>query len=435
MQSHKPQVVVEFSKIIINETKFNKYAKKNKQILDEQIEKLPKKVIFCKKCVTSNQRPRTEFDKEGICSACRYAEIKFGGGIDWDKRGKELIQLLDKHRSKDGSWDVIVPSSHGKDSAMVTHQLKEKYGMHPLTVTWAPFIYTEVGFKNYVNMNHAGFDGLVAWPNGILHRKLARTCFELKGDPFEAFVYGQKAYPFRIAQKFKIPLIFYGENGEAEYGGIQKYVDKSHETPDDWEEEYYKGAGFEKVVQEGFKMGIFDEKEIKNNAFDFYRAPPLEEIKKLGLEMHWWSYYKTWIPQEHYYYAHKNTGLEAAESRHTGTYTKFANLDDAIIDAFHWLMAYIKLGWGRTTREASSDIRCGHITREEGVALTHKYDHEFPQKYLETFLKYMSITEKYFWEVLDRYRSEKIWHKVNGKWKRKIHVSNNSVHGEEPTIE
>ena len=98
-------------------------------------------------------------------------------------------------------------------------------------------------------------------------------------------------------------------------------------------------------------------------------------------------------------------------------------------------MAYIKLGWGRTTREASSDIRCGHITREEGVALTHKYDHEFPQKYLETFLKYLNITEKYFWEVLDRYRSKKIWHKVNGKWKRKVHVSNNSVHGEEPTIE
>ena len=99
--------------------------------------------------MTSNQRPRTEFDDEGVCSACRYAEKKFGGFIDWNKREKELIKLLDKHRSKDGSWDVIVPSSHGKDSAMVTHQLKEKYGMLPLTVTWAPFIYTEVGFKNY----------------------------------------------------------------------------------------------------------------------------------------------------------------------------------------------------------------------------------------------------------------------------------------------
>ena len=97
--------------------------------LEKTVLKTPETVRWCKKCVISNQRPRIIFDKEGICSACRYAEIKFGGGIDWDKRGKELIQLLDKHRSKDGSWDVIVPSSHGKDSAMVTHQLKEKYGI------------------------------------------------------------------------------------------------------------------------------------------------------------------------------------------------------------------------------------------------------------------------------------------------------------------
>ena len=105
------------------------------------------------------------------------------------------------------------------------------------------------------------------------------------------------------------------------------------------------------------------------------------------------------------------------------------------MDSFHWFMAYIKFGWGRATREASSDIRCGHITREEGVALTHKYDHEFPSRYLKTFIRYLDITEDYFWEVLDRYRSEKIWRKVNGKWKTKIRVSNKNINGEEPTIE
>ena len=44
---------------------------------------------------------------------------------------------------------IIVPSSHGKDSALVAHQLKHKYGMHPLTVTWAPFIYTRIGWLNF----------------------------------------------------------------------------------------------------------------------------------------------------------------------------------------------------------------------------------------------------------------------------------------------
>lgn len=429
------KVDIKFPKLTFNKKKHQEYKKKNKQTLDEQLDKLPKNVIFCKKCVSSNQRPRMEFDDKGICNACRYAEKKFEGFIDWEKREKELIKLLNKYRTKDGSWDVIVPSSHGKDSALVAHQLKEKYGMHPLTVTWAPCIYTEIGFKNYVNMTHSGFDGLVAWPNGIIHRKLARTGFELKGDPFEPFMFGQKAYPFKIALKFKIPLIFYGENGEVEYGGSMKGKNQSHESPEDWEETYYKGAGVEKVVQEGFKMGIFDESDMKNNTFDFYKPPPLKDIKKLGLEQHWWSYYKPWIPQENYYYAQKNTGYEASMERTPATYTKFSSIDDLAIDTFHFYMAYIKFGWGRATREACSDIRCGHITRKEGVALAQKYDHEFPKKYFGTFLKYLDISESHFWEIVEKYRSEKVWRKKNGKWQRKVIVSNNSLNGEEPTVE
>ena len=74
--------------------------------------------------------------------------------------------------------------------------------------------------------------------------------------------------------------------------------------------------------------------------------------------------------------------MEANEERLLGSYTKFSSLDDQVIDSFHWYMGYIKFGLGRATREASSDIRCGHITRNEAVALVHKYDHEFPAKYL-----------------------------------------------------
>ena len=49
----------------------------------------------------------------GICSACKFALYK-RTKIDWDLRKKELINLLDKHRKEDGSYDVIVPCSGGK---------------------------------------------------------------------------------------------------------------------------------------------------------------------------------------------------------------------------------------------------------------------------------------------------------------------------------
>ena len=53
---------------------------------------LPEKVLFCKLCTVSNQRPRIQFDKTGVCSACNYAEFK-RNKIDWEIREKELINL------------------------------------------------------------------------------------------------------------------------------------------------------------------------------------------------------------------------------------------------------------------------------------------------------------------------------------------------------
>lgn len=422
------EIKLKFSKLNIDENKYKNYKFKP---LDYQLKALPDEISFCKKCVISNQRPRNDFDEGGVCNACRYAEKKFEGEIDWKKREEELIALLDKYRSKDGSWDIVVPGSGGKDSALVTHQLKHRYGMHPLAITWAPFIYTDIGWQNYYNFIQAGFDGLVAWPNGILHRKLARVAFELKGDAFEPFVHGQKAYGFHVACKFKIPIIMYGENGELEYGGSIKNWDKPWEPPEEWVLYNYKGTSVDMLLKEGVEMGILTEEEMNNNTFQFYNPPPKEEIEKVGVRMYWWSYYKPWIPQEHFYYATKNTGFEPDTERTESSYTKANSIDDRL-DGFHYYLAYIKFGYGRASRAATSDIRCGHITREEGVALAQRYDHEFPKKYFKDFLNYLDITEEHFWKIIDKYRSPRIWKKENGKWKRRKIVSDKSVYGEEP---
>jgi len=245
--------------------------------LDKQLLSQPKEVVFCKKCVVSNQRPRITFDKEGVCSACQYAERKLHA-IDWDAREKELAELLEKHRSKDGSFDVVVPGSGGKDSAYTAHYLKTKYGMHPLTVTWSPFIYTDIGWRNFNAFVQSGFSALSYYQNGSLHRKLAKVAFELKGDAWEPFAYGQKAYAFHMALKFKIPLIFYGENGEVEYGGTTQDADKPVESVADWERVHYKGAGVDKLVEKGLEMSIFEKNEVEEKKFELYRAPDIEVI-------------------------------------------------------------------------------------------------------------------------------------------------------------
>lgn len=392
-----------------------------KETLDKQLSKIPAKVKFCKKCVVSNQRPRITLNREGVCSACQYAYLKYNV-IDWKQREKELVKLLDKHRSRDGSFDVVVPVSGGKDSGYTTHLLKYKYGMHPLCVTWAPHIYTNIGWENFNNFVNSGFDVITCFQNGILHRKLARIAFEFMGDPFVPFSYGQKSFSYHIAVKFKIPLIFYGENGEVEYGGSLVHADRPCESPRHWERFYFKGSDVWQLVRKGIKMGLINKNEIAGKTFELYRAPAPAQAGKLGVQMYWFSYYQKWIPQENYYYSAKHTGFRPnPDGRSEGTYSKYASLDDKL-DGLHYYMGYIKFGIGRATSDASHEIRDGHITREEGVALVRRYDGEFPRKYFHEVLEYLDLDESTFLKIVNSYRPKHLWEKVGDEWKLKYHV-------------
>lgn len=375
--------------------------------------KLPLDVKYCTKCVISNQRPRINFDEHGVCSACNFA-IRKQHVIDWDERERQLCDLLDRYRSKDGFHDVVVPCSGGKDSAFVAHQLKCKYGMHPLTVTWTPHIYTEVGWENLQSFIHVGgFDNILGTPNGKIHRVLTKLAFEHLGDPFQPFIYGQRSFPMRIAVKFNIPLIMYGEDGEVEYGGEPKDARSVLGAGEELLRHAYSGVN----VLEWAKHGI-PEKDLY-----YYLPPSPEEFRRVGAEMRFFGYHKKWVPQENYYYAMENTGFRAnPDGRSEGTYSKYAGLDDRI-DGFHYYMAYVKFGIGRATSDAAHEIRDGHITRDEGVALVRRYDGEFPQKYFREFLEYADISEQRFRQIVDSFRPPHLWKQVGGEWKLKHQVS------------
>lgn len=387
------------------------------QPLEKQVPNLPKEVKFCRKCVVSNQRPRIVFDEHGICSACRFAEYK-QRTIDWESREKELEILLDKYRKGDGTYDVIVPASGGKDGSYVAHKLKYKYGMNPLTITWSPFVYTDIGRKNFDAFIHSGFDNLLATPNGKLHRKLSKLSFLTLGDAWQPFTYGQYCYAFHIASKFGINLVFYGENGEAEYGGATWLNDRPGMPLEDWRMLHFKGANFEELLNEGVRRDYFTERDASEASL-FYRAPTVEEMKGKDIQWHWWSYYEKWVPQENYYYCKEHAGFEANPAgRSEGTYSKYASLDDRM-DGFHFYLAFMKFGIARATSDAAHEVRDGHITREEAVALVKRYDGEFPNKHYQEFLDYLDITDAQFWEICDSWRQPHIWGNSGGEWKLK----------------
>ena len=394
-----------------------------KKKFERQIPELPKTVEFCKKCVMSNQRPRISFDREGICTGCRNSEF-YKDSVDWEERERELVDLLDRYRRKDGHWDVLVPSSGGKDSSFTAHQLKYHYGMNPLTITWTPLIYTDIGYKNFQSLRDAGFTNILCSPNGKLHRKLSRLCFEELGDAFHTFVLGQACFVYHVALKFNIPLVFFGENGEAEYAGNPKVADRPFVPFKDWSEIYFKGSNLDELVDFGLReKSYFSKQDYTEGDLIFYEPPSVDEMESKGIfGCNFFGYYKKWIPQENYYYAVENTGFRPNPERTEGTYSKYASLDDRL-DGFHYFMKYVKFGFGRATDDAAHEIRDGHITREEGIALVHRYDGEFPQKYFQDFLNYLDIDEEHFWEIADGFRLPHIWDKKNEGWTLKQKVS------------
>lgn len=413
---------------------------------------LPRHVSFCRRCVISNQRPNSaveyahtkdskkatiHFDAEGVCDACRMAEQKHHS-IDWAERERRLVDLCDRYRRHDGSYDCVVPGSGGKDSFYAAHVLKTKYGMHPLTVTWAPHIYTEWGWKNFQSWIHAGFDNFLCTPNGRVHRLVTRLAVENLFHPFQPFIFGQKALAPKMALLHKIPLVFYGEN-EAEYGNP---IADTQSAKRDWS--YFTAADKSKIFLGGTSVASLQE-DFGVDAHELQPYLPADpaEIERQKVEVHYLGYYLKWHPQSCYYYSVEHGGFQASPERTPGTYSKYNSIDDRI-DDFHYFTTFTKFGIGRATYDAAQEIRSRDILREEGVALARRFDGEFPERFAEEIFRYLSIPEKefpqaskmfeqpvmdraYFDDLTDSFRSPHLWKHTDGRWQLRHAV----WHGEE----
>ncbi len=403
---------------------------------------LPLNVAFCRNCVISNQRPNSAieykhtrdskksviaFDDEGVCDACRNAARK-DSGIDWEERRRQLEVLCDKHRSRNGSYDCLVPGSGGKDSFYQAWMLKYEFGMNPLTCTWAPHIYTEWGWRNFDRWIHAGFDNYLLTPNGRVKRLLTRLAVENLFHPFQPFIIGQKGFAPAFAAKMGIPLIFYGEN-EAEYGNPIADNEAAQRAFD-----YFAASSDEEVMLGGVSVHeLIEDFGLRRADLTGYLPSDPRELEAKGIEVHYLGYYLKWHPQSAYYFAVEHGGFEASPERTPGTYSKYNSIDDRI-DDLHYYTTHIKFGIGRATYDAAQEVRSGDIEREEGVALVKRYDGEFPERFAEELFSYLSLPEDqfpecarlfespvmdraYFDSLANRFRSPHLWAFDGGDWR------------------
>ena len=74
------------------------------------------------------------------------------------------------------------------------------------------FIYRDRLEKFPKLMHVGGLDNILFTPNGRLHKLLTKLAFTNLLHPFQPFIIGQKLIGPKIANKFDIKLVFYGEN-------------------------------------------------------------------------------------------------------------------------------------------------------------------------------------------------------------------------------
>ncbi len=108
--------------------------------------KTGKNLRRCKKCILPETYPFMDFDTNGVCRYCR----------NWRTiavKGEEaLLKAVEPYRSKDGSPDVIVAFSGGRDSAYGLHYVKKNLGMNPVAFTYDWGLVTDLARRNQARL-------------------------------------------------------------------------------------------------------------------------------------------------------------------------------------------------------------------------------------------------------------------------------------------
>ena len=361
------------------------------------------KVFWCKNCLNMSTRPRISFDERGWCNACQWMEEK--KTLDWGARQRELIEVLDKYRSKTGGFDCIVPVSGGKDGSYVSYQLKHEYGMHPLAVTVTPALSLELGDLNLRNYIDSGYNHIQINPDAHVMRILNRQGFIEKGFPYFGWLVAIQAAVVRLAVNLNIPLLFYGEDGEVEYGGSTESKNRA----------MYDIAYMKRIYLEGGHEKVLRSSGLSDSELYFFLFPSDEELKGKELIIKHWSYFESWDPYRNYLVAKEHCGLQEALETNSGTFTNFSQNDQALYSLHAYIM-FLKFGFGRATQDAGIEIRRSAMTREQAINLVRLYDGHYPEEFIEAYLDYYQMTKEEFDAVLDKWANKELFEKVNGRW-------------------
>jgi N-acetyl sugar amidotransferase len=346
-------------------------------------------------------KPDLFIDEEGICSACRSYERR--KEVNWDERGREFQEILDRYRSKDGSnYDCIIPVSGGKDSHFQTIRMLEM-GMNPLCVTATTDHLSAVGRRNIENLKKLGVDYIEVTTNPVVRRRINRLALLQVGDiswPEHVTIF---TIPVRVAVRFNVPLIIWGENSQNEYGGPAA-ASQNNVLTRRWLEEFGGLLGLR-------VSDLVGQEHIEQRNLIQYTYPADAELAHVGVTGLFLGYYLPWDGYSNALYA-QGHGFETLAHNVEGSLVNYENLDN-VQTGIHDYFKFLKYGFGRATDLACLHIRRQRLARKDGLNLVKKHDGKFPWTYLgypiEDVLREIDLSLEEFIRVCDRFTNKKLF--------------------------
>ena len=358
-------------------------------------------ITYCKKCVMPDTKPDLHLDEAGVCNACRSYEKR--KEVNWDVRHAELLEVLEKYRSPDGSgWDCIVPVSGGKDSTYQVVRMLQ-LGLNPLCVTSTTCDLSQLGRKNIENLKHLGVDYVEMSPNPLIRAKLNRIGLKQVGDISWPEHVGIFTIPVRAAVQFNVPLLVWGENSQNEYGGPAAAAG-NNVLNRQWLEEFGGLLGMRVTDLIGME-GIEPKHLIP------YTYPSEVELKRVGVTGLFLGHYIPWDGLSNTLIAQAN-GFLTYDKVVEGSMVNYENLDNHQT-GIHDYFKFLKFGFSRATDLACMHIRRGRLTRQDGLAAIKRLDGTFPWEYLgknlEEILRPLDVTTDEFIRLCDKFTNKKIF--------------------------
>ena len=375
---------------------------------------------YCTRCVyPANARPGIVFDDEGVCSGCRVLESR--SEIDWSVREKMLQELLAeykvKQREKGSPYDCIIPVSGGKDSTFQTWLMRKKFNINPLLVTYNHTYNTSLGIRNLTNLIEKMDCNLLRFTTAPgAAKRLSKYMLEKVGDITWHYHAGIMTFPIKAAVMYDIPLIVWGEEGFSELTGMHNQDDFVEFTKKKRQEHSMRGFEPEDILEDpNCTLTAYDLEPF------FY--PDDEKLEKVGVRGIYLSNYISWNARKQTEFIIKELAFETAQVRDR-TFNLYDKLDDIHANGLHDYLKFLKFGYGRATDDASTEIRHGRMTREQGIEMVLKYDHVRP-KDMDIFLAVNQMSENELLTFVEPMRDPSVWKKnENGEWVRKDHIGN-----------